>query len=732
MRRYITLIIMMLLSLGVKAQLVVEPGSFKEVPGFVILDHDKTDINDVPFAVIKVRTQNIDDMQRRELTFGGNLSIDTDIQYKVGEVWLYLTYHADYIKISHPDFSSTEFAFPYDMKPNGCYELTLVNNFNPGPVVPEKTIYNYLIVKADQPNAVITIDGQYAGEGEASKSFKVGETHTWSIECELYHPESGNATIVKDNAVTIEKTLRPAFGFINITSTPESGATVFVDNKKVGTTPFKTDRIASGEHKVRVMKEMYSTADKTVTVTDGNTTQAAIALSANFVNATVTTDSNADIYIDNELVGKGRWTGRLSDGSHTFEARRASHKPSFKNVTLTLGRDENITIPNPEPIYGTLDVNSSPMGATIVIDGRNCGTTPKVLYDVLIGSHELRLEKSGCATVTKTITLDETNLLAVNEKLPTGREISISTDRQGDQLYADGNYLGASPLTATLSFGTHNIKAVRDSKAVEKTITVAQTGGDSSVRLTFELKNKTFTVNGVSFEMVAVKGGTFTMGGTSEQGSDAESDDKPTHSVTLSDYYIGKFEVTQELWEAVMGSNPSYDGGWTNEYGVGKNYPAYRVSWKDCQKFIKKLNKLCAKQLNGKNFRLPTEAEWEYAARGGNKSKGYKYSGSNSIGDVAWYWDNSGRKTHAVGTKSPNELGIYDMSGNVWEWCQDWYGSYGSGSQTNPQGPWSGSCRVYRGGSWNFNAPGCRVSYRRNSAPDNRCYYLGFRLVVSQ
>lgn len=615
----------------------------------------------------------------------------------------------------------------------------------PGPVVLEKTMYNYLIVKADQPNAVITIDGQYAGEGEASKSFKVGETHTWSIECELYHPESGSATIVKDNAVTVEKTLRPAFGFINITSTPESGATVFVDNKKVGTTPFKTDRIASGEHKVRVMKEMYSTADKTVTVTDGNTTQAAIALSANFVNATVTTDSNADIYIDSELKGKGRWTGRLSDGSHTFEARKASHKSSFKNVTLTLGKDENITIPNPEPIYGTLDVNSSPMGATIIIDGRNCGTTPKVLYDVLIGSHELRLEKSGCATVTKTITLDETNLLAVNEKLPTGREISISTDRQGDQIYADGNYLGTSPLTATLSFGTHNIKAVRDSKAVEKTVTVAQTGGDSSVRLAF-FENKTFTVNGVTFEMVAVKGGTFTMGATSEQGSDADSDEKPTHSVTLGDYYIGKFEVTQELWEAVMGSNPSpsYLMGGNPSYFEGSKLPVEQVSWDDCQTFIRKLN-----QLTGANFRLPTEAEWEYAARGGNKSRGYKYSGSNNINDVAWYWENSGDrvlsggwdaasilnndcKTHTVGSKSPNELGIYDMSGNVYEWCQDWYRGYSSGSQTNPQGLSSGSYRVIRGGSWDDSAQGCRVSIRSNSSPFNCNIYLGFRLVVSQ
>ena len=242
----------------------------------------------------------------------------------------------------------------------------------------------------------------------------------------------------------------------------------------------------------------------------------------------------------------------------------------------------------------------------------------------------------------------------------------------------------------------------------------ASKGTESTEAKAFE--NKTFTVNGVSFDMIAVKGGTFTMGCTSEQ-SDCWGDEKPTHNVTLSDYYIGKFEVTQELWQAVMGSNPS-------DF-KGNNLPVEQVSWNDVQEFITKLN-----QKTGANFRLPTEAEWEYAARGGNKSRGYKYSGNNTIGNVAWYWDNSNEKTHQVGTKSPNELGIYDMSGNVWEWCQDWYGDYSSGSQTNPIGSSSGSFRVLRGGSWNNRARLCRVSLRNYYFPDRGSYYFGFRLVL--
>ena len=238
-------------------------------------------------------------------------------------------------------------------------------------------------------------------------------------------------------------------------------------------------------------------------------------------------------------------------------------------------------------------------------------------------------------------------------------------------------------------------------------------------QITFQIRaagNKTFTVRGVTFEMVRVQGGTFTMGCTSEQGGDCYDDEKPAHRVTLSDYYIGETEVTQALWEAVMGSNPSYF--------KDPVLPVEHVSWDDCQTFLTKLN-----QLTGKTFRLPTEAEWEYAARGGNQSKGYKYSGSNTIDDVAWYYDNGGSKTHAVGTKQANELGIYDMSGNVYEWCSDRYGSYGSSAQTNPTGAATGSYRVLRGGSWDYFARGCRVSCRGYGNPGSWDSYYGLRLV---
>jgi len=187
--------------------------------------------------------------------------------------------------------------------------------------------------------------------------------------------------------------------------------------------------------------------------------------------------------------------------------------------------------------------------------------------------------------------------------------------------------------------------------------------------------------------------------------------------VTLSTYYIGRTEVTQALWEAVMGSNPSRFKGDNNSVEC--------VSWEDCQEFIRKLN-----SLTGRVFRLPTEAEWEYAARGGNRSSGYRYSGSNDIDEVAWYDGNAGMTTHPVGQKRANELGLYDMSGNVYEWCSDWYGSYSSAPQTNPQGPATGSDRVCRGGFYWFDAGVCRVSDRRRLVPSYRGCDLGLRLVL--
>ena len=216
---------------------------------------------------------------------------------------------------------------------------------------------------------------------------------------------------------------------------------------------------------------------------------------------------------------------------------------------------------------------------------------------------------------------------------------------------------------------------------------------------------ETFTVNGVTFDMVCVDGGSYQMGSNS-----GDSDEQPVHMETVGSFYIGKTEVTQKLWATVMGNNPSKFRG--------ENLPVENVSWFDCQEFVDRLSRM-----TGRIFRLPTEAEWEYAARGGNKSRGYTYSGSNDVYRVAWYTENSGGTTHPVAQKLDNELGIYDMSGNVWEWCSDNYSNNYSSSRNS-------SNRVYRGGSWYYYASYCRVALRYNRTPGFRSSDLGFRLAL--
>ena len=265
-------------------------------------------------------------------------------------------------------------------------------------------------------------------------------------------------------------------------------------------------------------------------------------------------------------------------------------------------------------------------------------------------------------------------------------------------------------------------------------------------------KPLTFTVNGVSFRMLPVEGGTFTMGATAEQGSDARDNEKPTHSVTLSSYYMGETEVTQALWQAVMGTNPSHFSG--------QNLPVDNVNWFNAVEFCNRLSEIIGLQpyyvidkdhddpndidynfslkwsvivnAGANGFRLPTEAEWEYAARGGKNSHGYKYSGSDNLDEVAWYAGNSCGETHTIKTKQPNELGIYDMSGNVWEWCYDWHGAYVSACLTNPLGVTKGKHRICRGGGIcpaNYNG-NYRVSLRGYQHSSLHSMDNGFRLLL--
>ena len=224
----------------------------------------------------------------------------------------------------------------------------------------------------------------------------------------------------------------------------------------------------------------------------------------------------------------------------------------------------------------------------------------------------------------------------------------------------------------------------------------------------------------IASNMVRVEGGTFPMGSDDEL---AAADEAPIHSVTLSSFRMNKFTVTRKQWRVLMGTDP----GWNSNYGIGDDLPATHLSYVDCLAFLNKLN-----SLTDLTFRLPTEAQWEYAARGGKQSHSMRYSGSDNPNEVAWHQDNAGNVLHKPGILHPNELGLYDMSGNIWEWCSDWYAEYSVSAQTDPIGPTIGSRRVVRGGSFSYEASYSRVTQRNNLSPDYHSFVTGFRLAMDE
>ena len=316
------------------------------------------------------------------------------------------------------------------------------------------------------------------------------------------------------------------------------------------------------------------------------------------------------------------------------------------------------------------------------------------------------------------ITLDKTSV-SIAPGSTTQLTATVSPDNANDKSV---KWNSSNTAVATVD-NTGKVTAVKEGTATITVKSVSNSTVKATCLVTVDV-DRTFTVGGVTFKMKLVEAGTFQMGST------VYYDEEPIHSVTITkDYYMAETEVTQALWKAVTGYSPTSGGSaWSSTYGLGDNYPAYYISYEDVQSFITKLN-----SMTGEKFRMPTEAEWEYAARGGKKSKGYTYSGSDTAGDVAWYSDNSSNKTHPVKSKAANELGIYDMSGNVYEWCSDWYdfSYYSSSPQNDPTGPATDkSYRVFRGGCWFSDASYCCCADRDGFTPSYRYYNIGFRLAL--
>ena len=649
--------------------------SFEELP----FDLDasiskKRDWSGKPCAIIKVFTTY------KGFSFDNGMLGIVDVEYDEAkhpaEIWVYVPETTMKLKISHAQYGHIQNSQQNDgfywfqrVKGGKSYKMDLAINV-PQPPEPQKKQAGWLILTSEPDSAEVYLwkEGEkeeYQGTTPFKRKLPY-DRYYFRLKKDKYYGDMGIADI-KQTKLEIPVKLKPACGTVKVTSVP-SGAKIYLDGTYTGySTPCDLTEVASGTHEIRLQKENYTPQTQSVTIGDGETLSVSTTLEARFAQVTINAPAGATVKVNGEEKGQGTQVVSMPEGLYDIEVTLGGHRAATKQLEVVSTKAMTIEL-TPTPMYGSLDVDADQMGATITIAGKNYGTTPNSIDKLLCGEYDVKISKAGYLTVTERVTIAENKTSSVNVKMQAGEDAPETPVEQNTPQQAQTN--PANPLTPRWAGSvTPSQKAV-----LERLIA----------------------------NMVKIEGGTFTMGATPEQGKDANKNEKPAHQVTLSSYYIGKYEVTQEEWQAVMGSNPSYF--------KGSNYPVEVVSWKDCQKFIENLN-----YLTGLRFSLPTEAQWEYAARGGKHSKGYKYAGSNNIEDVAWYDDNGGGTTHLVGMKKPNELGLYDMSGNVWEWCSDKYGkNYYKELTTyiDPMGSTKGSDRVRRGGSWNAAARGaaaCRA-----------------------
>ncbi len=505
----------------------------------------------------------------------------------------------------------------------------------------------------------------------------------------------------------------------------------WVDGEKLGSS--QNQQIAIGEHQLELRKDGYKTLKAVLQVSKDNVAAQYKLEQAEPVKITIKSiPSEAQIFIDNIPEGTTNKQPYKYPGVYHLRLIKGGYDTVEDTITVT-ETGLNTFSYNLVKVSVTLNLTVIPSDAIVNIDNQPYNNTS---LDLAPGTHKLEVGKPGYDTETRQITLEKGKDISLNISLiqqmgklmftvePMEASVSLNTGQKWD---------GSNHID--LPVGTYTVTAILNGYMKKETSFTVEKGKDTKIDLRMVRGSSSNVKSNANAdrEMVYVVGGTFTMGDTA---GGEEDDEIPIHQVTLSSFSIGKYEVTQKQWKEVMGDNPSNF--------KSDNLPVEQVSWNDCVEFCNKLSQKegltpsyngngadISCEWNANGYRLPTEAEWEYAAKGGNQSGSYNYSGSDDLGSVAWFADNASSTTHQVGQKQANELGLYDMSGNVWEWCWDWYDEsyYNKNHASNPRGADMGSYRVLRGGSWGFSVNLCRISYRSGSGPDGRFSYNGFRLV---
>lgn len=361
------LILLTFISLTGSAQLQVKEGSFKHIPNAIMNDkHEHLDGNDLPMALIKVSTENIPEQERLRLKFQGNLATQITKTPKTGQMWIYISAeNATFINIMHPDYGTCKYYLPEKLCDFCTYEMVLQYV----PIIKEHTQEstkttpnNTVTFIADQENTIIYIDDVAYDNNLFVKAFPIGSSHTWRMECDLYHSESGTIVITDGEPIIMERKLRKAYGFLNVKSALLSDVKIYINDKEIGVTPYKSNKIPSGIYKLKATKEDYKTIEQDITISDGDTTNIFLNMEVNYATITIAADSQSDIYIDDIYKGKGTWTGKLLEGNHIIESKKEYHKTIVKNIQVIAKDHKTITLEPPTPVYDNININTEPTG----------------------------------------------------------------------------------------------------------------------------------------------------------------------------------------------------------------------------------------------------------------------------------------------------------------------------------------------------------------------------------
>ena len=781
MKTKIVILMMMLMGwMGLSAQ-GISVTSFKPLPNDLTANLAGTQVKDQNgevAALIKVVTT------QTGFTFEGGMAGIVKTKQEVGEIWVYVPHGIQKITIKHPQLGVLrDYFFPCAIDAARTYEMVLASG-EVRTVVTQDAGGSFLALTVEPKNASVYINGelqQIDDNGELMVMLPYGE-HQYRIEANGYMNEAGVIAVGKETVTKVIR-LKSALATLKINSTTP-GADIIVNNQKRGTGSW-SGSLTAGMYLIECQKPGYHSYQTSITLAKQEEKALTIpALTAKYGSIVVSVKPiGAEVWMDGAKLGTspGVFSNVLAT-KHTIEVKKAGYQTLRKTFELAEGEKNTIdgalekeqaAAPAPAPSgsgsrgsgSGSSSGSSSPrssgslqlfpvwgitLGNTTVSDMKRLGFTvePQSSGANYSRVHSIQFWDHSKDGVYETIYFPVSTTapdlwtsqglngsLSYNEYIRffTSRGFTYKVTKEPQvkkwqnrntlsanlMFYSnDGNY----SFEIDFDYGNDNGEGYSvDSKntaysfrvkALKSVAAASGSGGGSSSPRSSSGSSGTVNVNGVNLDMVYVQGGTFIMG------KDASVDDeKPEHNVTVSSYYISKYEVTQALWKAVMGgSTPSQSIA-----DEGDNKPVANINYAQIQEFIRRLN-----SATGKHFRLPTEAEWEFAARGGNQSRGYKFSGSNDASEVAWYnvGDNHSRP---VGTKKPNELGIYDMSGNLEEWTADYWSKYTSSSQTNPKGGRSGKRVVRGGGYWHSLDWAQRVA--RRSAQEESSKIFGFRLA---